>query len=94
MTTNNCQKGGGNKMRVIETRKVDSLGRIVLPIELRKEFDIGERSAVDICMDDNQIIIRKNEPSCKICRATENLKQVQDKNIFVCTNCQKKVCNL
>jgi len=52
-------------MRVVETRKVDSLGRIVLPIELRKEFDIGDRSVVDICVNDNQIVLRKNEPSCR-----------------------------
>jgi len=81
-------------MRVVETRKVDSLGRVVLPIELRKEFDIGDRSAVDICVGDNQIVIRKNEPSCQLCRATENLKQVQDKNIFVCANCRESICKL
>ena len=81
-------------MRVVETRKVDSLGRVVLPIELRKEFDIGDRSAVDICVNENQIIIRKNKPSCSLCRATENLKQVQDKNIFVCANCQKNISKL
>ena len=81
-------------MKVIETRKIDSLGRVVLPIELRKEFDIDKNSDIDICVENNQIIIRKNKPSCKICGATENLKQVQDKNIFVCKNCQKDICNL
>ena len=81
-------------MRVVETRKVDSLGRVVLPIELRKEFDIADRSAVDICVDDNQIVIRKNKPSCNLCRATENLKQVQDKNIFVCADCQQDICKV
>ena len=81
-------------MKVIETRKVDSLGRVVLPIELRKEFDIEDRSAVDICVNDNQIIIRKNEPSCKICRSTQNLKEVKGKNIFVCESCQQNISNL
>jgi len=81
-------------MKVIETRKVDSLGRVVLPIELRKEFDIEDRSAVDICVNDNQIIIRKNEPSCKICGATENVKKIQDKNVFVCGECREVISNL
>jgi len=81
-------------MRVVETRKIDSLGRVVLPIELRKEFDIGDNSDVDICVSDNQIILKKSEPSCKICRAAENLKQVPDKNVFVCTDCRKDICEL
>jgi len=81
-------------MKVVETRKVDSLGRVVLPIELRKEFDIGDNSDIDICVNDNLIIIRKNEPSCKICGATENVKKIQDKNVFVCADCQNEICNL
>jgi len=81
-------------MRVVETRKIDSLGRVVLPIELRKEFDIDKNSDIDICVSDNQIILKKSEPSCKICRAAKDLKQVPDKNIFVCTDCQKEISNL
>jgi len=81
-------------MRVIETRKIDSLGRVVLPIELRKEFDIDEKSSIDICVDDNQIVLRKSEPNCRVCRATENLKEVKGKNIFVCASCQQDICKL
>jgi len=81
-------------MKVIETRKVDSLGRVVLPIELRKEFEIEDRSAVDICVADNQIVIRKNEPNCKICRITKDLKEVKGKNIFVCGECREVISNL
>ena len=81
-------------MKVVETRKIDSLGRVVLPIELRKELDIDENSGIDICIDGSQIILKKSEPSCKICRSIENLKQVHDKNIFVCTDCQQSICEL
>jgi len=81
-------------MRVVETRKIDSLGRVVLPIELRKELDIGDNSDVDICVSDNQIVLKKSEPSCKICRAAENLKQLPDKNVFVCMECQQIICKL
>jgi len=63
-------------MRVVETRKIDSLGRVVLPIELRKEFGIADRSAVDICVNDNQIVLKKSEPSCKLCGAVGSLKEM------------------
>jgi len=81
-------------MKVVETRKVDSLGRVVLPIELRKEFDIADNSDIDICVDGKQIILKKSEQSCKICGAVGELKQVQDKNIFVCANCQQTISDL
>ena len=81
-------------MKVVETRKVDSLGRIVLPVEFRKEFDIDKNSNIDICVEGNQITLKKSEPSCKICRTAKNLKQVPDKNIFICANCQKNICKL
>jgi len=46
-------------MRILETRKVDALGRIVLPVELRKEFEIEENSDIDICVIDDQIVLKK-----------------------------------
>ena len=79
-------------MKVIETRKIDSLGRVVLPIELRKELDIDKNSDIDICVDGGQIILKKTEPSCKICRSTAELKEVKGKNVFVCTDCQQSIC--
>ena len=80
-------------MRVVETRKIDSLGRVVLPIELRKELDIGDKTDIDICVNGNQIILKKNEPSCKICGAVSELKQMKN-NIFVCADCQKLIADL
>ena len=81
-------------MRVVETRKIDSLGRVVSPIELRKEFDIDDKSDIDICVEGSKIVLKKTEPSCKICRSTANLKAVKDKNIFVCADCQKEIADL
>jgi len=81
-------------MKVVETRKMDSLGRVVLPAELRKEFDIDEKSSIDICVNDNQIILRKSEPSCKICRVAGDLKEVKGKNVFVCGECREEICKL
>ena len=44
-------------------RKLDSLGRITLPMELRKSFDIGEREPLEIFTEEDKIIIKKYNPS-------------------------------
>jgi len=81
-------------MKVVETRKIDSLGRVVLPVELRKEFDIDKNSDIDICVDGSQIVLKKSEPNCKICRSTADLKEVKGKNVFVCAKCQQSICKV
>ena len=45
-------------------RKVDELGRIVLPIELRRTMDIAEKDAIEIYVDGSSIVLRKYEPTC------------------------------
>lgn len=51
-------------------RKVDDLGRIVLPIELRRMLDIAERDELEIYMDQDRIVLQKYEPACifAVCR--------------------------
>ena len=48
-------------------RKVDELGRIVLPIELRRTLDIEVKDALEIYVDGAQIILKKYEPACIFC---------------------------
>ena len=48
-------------------RKVDDLGRIVLPIELRRTLDIAERDELEIYMENDRIILQKFEPACIFC---------------------------
>ena len=48
-------------------RKVDDLGRIVLPIELRRVLDISERDELEIYMENDRIILQKFEPACLFC---------------------------
>ena len=48
-------------------RKVDELGRIVLPIELRRTLDIAEKDAIEIYVDGESIILKKYEPTCIFC---------------------------
>lgn len=66
-------------------RKVDELGRIVVPIELRRSLGIGDRDAVEMSIEDNSIVIRKHQPSCVFCGSTEEISQYKQK--VVCKNC-------
>jgi len=67
-------------------RKVDELGRIVLPIELRRTLGIGEKDTLEIYVNGEHIILRKYEPSCIFCGSMDNIKEYKDKNIcHVCT---------
>ncbi|MBW7455916.1 AbrB/MazE/SpoVT family DNA-binding domain-containing protein [Paenibacillus sepulcri] len=54
-------------------RKVDELGRIVLPIELRRTLGIEEKDAMEIFVDEGRIILRKYEPTCIFTGNGDNL---------------------
>ena len=54
-------------------RKVDELGRIVLPIELRRTLDIEVKDALEIYVDGSQIILKKYEPACIFCGNAKNV---------------------
>lgn len=76
------------------TRRVDELGRVVLPIELRRALDVSEKSQVVIGFDpsQNQIVIQKGTAVCIHCGAEEDLKEYQGKHI--CTACLKDLAEL
>ncbi len=66
-------------------RRVDELGRVVLPIELRRTLDIAEKDALEIYVDSNTIILKKYEPSCVFCGNARDIVQYKGKNI--CPEC-------
>lgn len=67
-------------------RKVDELGRIVLPIEIRKNMDIAKKGdAVEIFVDDERIILKKYQPSCIFCDNADNVTYYKGK--LVCLDC-------
>lgn len=66
-------------------RKVDELGRIVLPIELRRTLDIAERDELEIYMEADRIVLQKFEPSCVFCASSYGLVIYRGKNI--CKDC-------
>ncbi len=66
-------------------RKVDELGRIVLPIELRRTLNIDERDSLEIYVDGNSVILRKYQPSCVFCDDADDVISYKGKNI--CRKC-------
>ena len=73
-------------------RKVDELGRIVLPIEMRRTLDIGEKDALEIYVEGSSVILKKYKPSCVFCDATEDITVFKGKNI--CPKCLKELKEL
>ncbi|MEW6046433.1 MAG: AbrB/MazE/SpoVT family DNA-binding domain-containing protein [Bacillota bacterium] len=66
-------------------RKVDELGRVVIPIELRRTLQINEKDALEIYVDGEKIILKKYEPACIFCGNADNLRRFHEKNI--CLDC-------
>ena len=54
-------------------RRVDELGRIVLPVELRRALEIAERDTLEIALDGDHIVLRKYQPVCVFCNAAAEL---------------------
>lgn len=66
-------------------RRVDELGRIVLPIELRRTLDINKTDSLEIYVDGNQIVLRKYEPACIFCNSAMKVSNFKGRNI--CQEC-------
>lgn len=73
-------------------RKLDDLGRVVLPIELRRSLDIEDRDPIEIYVEGRNIILRKFEPTCVFCGSSKNLIDFGDRN--VCPACIEKLHKL
>ena len=73
-------------------RKVDELGRVVIPIELRNQFQIAEKDPIEIFVDGSSIILKKYEKSCFLCANTKKLVNFKDK--LICSKCLKQLKEL
>ncbi|MHB1487514.1 MAG: AbrB/MazE/SpoVT family DNA-binding domain-containing protein [Acidimicrobiales bacterium] len=67
-------------------RHIDHLGRIVIPVELRRHFDIQAGDAIDVSTESDAIVLRKQESACVFCRSTEELGTYKDR--AVCRACR------
>lgn len=68
-------------------RKIDELGRIVLPIEIRNTMNIRSRDPIEIFVDEDKIILKKYEPTCIFCGNADNVEHYKDK--LICHDCLK-----
>ena len=73
-------------------RKVDELGRVVIPIELRRTLQINEKDALEIYVDGEKIVLKKYEPACIFCGNADGVRNYKEKNI--CINCLQEMKNL
>lgn len=73
-------------------RTMDELGRIVLPISIRKSMGIGARDNVEIFIDENRIILQKYQSSCIFCDNADDLMYFNDQRI--CRECLEKLKKL
>lgn len=73
-------------------RRMDELGRVVIPIEIRNQFNIAEKDPMEIYVDGSTIILKKFEPNCIFCGNTKNLLEYKDK--LICEKCSKKIGDL
>ncbi len=73
-------------------RQLDSLGRVVLPIELRRTLNIGAKDLLEILVEGNSFILRKYEPNCHFCGSSAGLTSYRNK--LICRNCLKEIREL
>ena len=73
-------------------RRIDELGRVVIPIELRNKFGIDEKDPIEIFVEGSNIILKKYEPNCVFCGNAKNL--VEYKGKLICEKCSKQISEL
>lgn len=71
-------------------RKVDELGRIVIPIELRRVLNIGIKDSLEIFVEEEKIIFRKYEPACVFCGSADSV--IGHNGRLICKECIRKLC--
>ena len=70
-------------------RRVDELGRVVIPIEIRNKFNIAEKDPIEIYVDGSNIVLKKHEQSCIFCVNTKDLSEYKGK--LVCNKCSEQL---
>ena len=88
MTTHPMETSRGNRGARTTTgiiRHLDELGRIVIPIEIRKRFGLTERDALEISVKDQTILLSRPRSACVFCGSTRSV--VEHKGRSVCRSC-------
>lgn len=70
-------------------RKVDELGRVVIPIEIRNKLNIAVKDPIEIYVDGSSIVLKKFEENCIFCGSSANLFTYKEK--LLCAKCSSKI---
>ena len=73
-------------------RRLDELGRVVIPKEIRKKLEIDEKDPIEICIDEHSIILRKPITGCIFCNNSKDLCSYKEK--LICKNCLVKLSKM
>ena len=73
-------------------RKIDGLGRIVIPMEIRNKLEIAENDPLELHVEGSSIVLRKYEPDCTFCGSSRNVVEYKGKN--VCEKCISELKNM
>ena len=73
-------------------RKIDGLGRIVIPMEIRNKLEIAENDPLESHVEGSSIVLRKYEPDCTFCGSSRNVVEYKGKN--VCEKCISELKNM
>jgi transcriptional pleiotropic regulator of transition state genes len=73
-------------------RQLDGLGRIVIPMELRRTMNIKDGDGLEIFVEGEKIVLRKYAPGCTLCGSMEGLNALSGK--LICTSCVTQVVNM
>ena len=72
--------------------KVDSLGRIVIPSSMRKNYDVDNGEMIEMLSVDEGILIRKYQPGCMFCGSLENINLFEGR--IICKSCAEKISRI
>ncbi|MBR5313892.1 MAG: AbrB family transcriptional regulator [Clostridia bacterium] len=72
-------------------RKIDSVGRFVVPIELRTTLDLGTNDSIEIFTDEDKVILKQYQPACIFCGNADNVTYFKGK--LICKDCLEELKN-
>lgn len=70
-------------------RRIDELGRIVLPMELRRILNIDTKDSLEIYTEGESIILKKYEPCCIFCGEAKGIANFKGK--IICEDCKNEL---
>ena len=73
-------------------RKLDELGRVVVPISIRRTHEITERDPIEIFVDGETIILEKYKPMCVFCGSKDDVSEHKGKSI--CVECRTELAQV